>query len=169
MLRRYGEEFTQTFLGNREYTDLPRKLNVAITGCLENCTHSETQDIAHDSRRSRPDGHAYGFNVAVGGKMGSGGMTAAQPLDVFIDPRRGCARWRQRNHAAVQGRGRAGATHQDAARVPGAGVGRRSLPAASGGAMGRSSHAPRAATCASAGSKRGRPPRRAAQQRQPGL
>ena len=81
----YGEEFTQTFLGNREYTDLPRKLNVAITGCLENCTHSETQDIAMTPAVA-PDG-AYGFNVAVGGKMGSGGMTAAQPLDVFIDPR----------------------------------------------------------------------------------
>ena len=80
----YGEEFTQTFLGNREYTDLPRKLNVTITGCLENCTHSETQDIAMTPAIG-PKG-VYGFNVAVGGKMGSGGMTTAQPLDVFIEP-----------------------------------------------------------------------------------
>ena len=61
----YGEEFTQTFLGNREYTDLPRKLNVTITGCLENCTHSETQDIAMTPAIG-PKG-VYGFNVAVGG------------------------------------------------------------------------------------------------------
>ena len=32
-----------------------------------------------------PDG-VPGFNVAVGGKMGSGGMTVAQPLDVFVEP-----------------------------------------------------------------------------------
>ena len=32
-----------------------------------------------------PDG-ALGSNVAVGGKMGSGGMTVAQPLDVFVEP-----------------------------------------------------------------------------------
>ena len=79
-----GEEFTQTFLGNRAYTNLPRKLNVAITGCLENCTHSETQDIAL-TPATGPVGEK-GFNLAVGGKMGSGGMTVAQPLDVFIHP-----------------------------------------------------------------------------------
>ena len=63
----YGEEFTQIFLGNREYTDLPRKLNVTITGCLENCTHSETQDIAMTPAIG-PKG-VYGFNVAVGGQL----------------------------------------------------------------------------------------------------
>ena len=79
-----GEQFTQTFLGNRDYTNLPRKLNVTITGCLENCTHSETQDIALTPATGPKATH--GFNVAVGGKMGSGGMTVAQPLDVFIAP-----------------------------------------------------------------------------------
>ena len=79
-----GEEFTRTFLGNRAYTNLPRKLNVAVTGCLENCIHSETQDIALTPAVG-PTG-AKGFNLAVGGKMGSGGMTVAQPLDVFIHP-----------------------------------------------------------------------------------
>ena len=32
--------------GNPEFTNLPRKLNVTVTGCLDNCTHSESQDIA---------------------------------------------------------------------------------------------------------------------------
>ena len=72
------------FLGNREYANLPRKLNVAFTGCLENCIHAETQDIAM-TPATGPGGVA-GFNVAVGGKMGSGGMTVAQPLDVFVKP-----------------------------------------------------------------------------------
>ena len=85
-----GEEFTRMFLGNREYTNLPRKLNVAFTGCLENCIHAETQDIAM-TPSTGPDGVpalslSKGFNVAVGGKMGSGGMTVAQPLNVFVKP-----------------------------------------------------------------------------------
>ena len=79
-----GEEFTRAFLGNPEYANLPRKLNVAFTGCLENCIHAETQDIAMTPAIG-PDG-VPGFNVAVGGKMGSGGMTVAQPLDVFVKP-----------------------------------------------------------------------------------
>ena len=84
-----GEEFTRMFLGNREYANLPRKLNVAFTGCLENCLHTETQDISM-TPATGPGGVALnqwkGFNVAVGGKMGSGGMTVAQPLDVFVKP-----------------------------------------------------------------------------------
>jgi ferredoxin-nitrite reductase len=67
--------------GNPEFTNLPRKFNVTITGCLENCTHNESQDVAlvPALRYDRP-----GFNVLVGGKMGSGGFTIASPLDVFV-------------------------------------------------------------------------------------
>lgn len=67
--------------GNPEFTNLPRKFNVTVTGCLENCTHNESQDVAlvpalrHDRA---------GFNVLVGGKMGSGGFTVASSLDVFV-------------------------------------------------------------------------------------
>ena len=38
------EEYTDIFLGDKAYTSLPRKLNVTITRCLENCTHAVTQD-----------------------------------------------------------------------------------------------------------------------------
>jgi ferredoxin-nitrite reductase len=69
--------------GNPEFTNLPRKLNVTITGCLDNCTHAESQDIALVPAVS---GERIGFNVLVGGKMGSGGFTIASPLDVFIGP-----------------------------------------------------------------------------------
>ena len=69
--------------GNPEFTNLPRKLNVTITGCLDNCTHAESQDIALVPATS---GERLGFNVLVGGKMGSGGFTVASPLDVFIGP-----------------------------------------------------------------------------------
>ncbi len=67
--------------GNPEFTNLPRKMNITITACLENCTHAESQDIAlvPAIRKDRA-----GFNVLVGGKMGSGGFTIASPLDVFV-------------------------------------------------------------------------------------
>ena len=80
-----GAEYTRIFLSNKAFTNLPRKFNVTITGCLENCTHSDTQDIGMTPAVRQSDGKP-GFNVAVGGKMGSGGMTVAQPLDVFVEP-----------------------------------------------------------------------------------
>ena len=68
--------------GNPEFTNLPRKFNVTITGCRANCTHNESQDIALVPARR---GGGFGFNVLVGGKMGSGGFTIASPLGVFVE------------------------------------------------------------------------------------
>ena len=79
--------FTAMFLGNREFTNLPRKFNVTITGCRANCTHAATQDIALTPALAEIDGAPVaGFNVAVGGKMGSGGYAPAVPLDIFVPP-----------------------------------------------------------------------------------
>lgn len=74
-------------VGNPAYSNLPRKLNVAITGCPHNCLHLETQDVAlvpafYDLGHDR----CVGFNVLVGGKLGSGGYRIASPLDVFVNP-----------------------------------------------------------------------------------
>ncbi len=80
-----GVEYTGIFLKNKEFTNLPRKFNVTIIGCLENCTHGETQDLGM-SPAVRESGGALGFNVFVGGKMGSGGMVAATPLEIFVEP-----------------------------------------------------------------------------------
>jgi ferredoxin-nitrite reductase len=74
-------DFQRIFLGNKAFTNLPRKFNVTITGCLEHCTGGETQDI---SMTPALDGDTPGFNVAVGGKQGSGGPVFARPLDVFV-------------------------------------------------------------------------------------
>jgi ferredoxin-nitrite reductase len=67
--------------GNPEFTNLPRKFNIVVTGCLENCTLAESQDLAlvPALRNDRA-----GFNVLVGGKMGSGGFTIASKLNVFV-------------------------------------------------------------------------------------
>jgi len=69
--------------GNPEFTNLPRKLNIIVTGCLDNCTHNESQDIGLVPAKK---GERRGFNVLVGGKMGSGGFTVAGHLNVFVEP-----------------------------------------------------------------------------------
>jgi NAD(P)H-dependent nitrite reductase large subunit len=80
-------EFTNAFLRNKSFTNLPRKFNVAITACMENCIHTETQDLALTPAIKIVDGEEIkGFNIAVGGKMGSGGLRAASPLGVFARP-----------------------------------------------------------------------------------
>ena len=68
--------------GNPEFTNLPRKFNITVTGCLDNCTHGESQDIALVPAKK---GSRLGFNVLVGGKMGSGGFTIASHLNVFVE------------------------------------------------------------------------------------
>jgi nitrite reductase (NADH) large subunit len=80
-------EYTQMIVGNREFTNLPRKFNVTITGCLENCCHAETQDIGLVPAYRELEGQQVnGFNLLVGGKQGSGGYRPATPLDVFVRP-----------------------------------------------------------------------------------
>ena len=68
--------------GNPEFSNLPRKLNITVTGCPDNCTHNESQDIALVPAKKAG---RLGFNVLVGGKMGSGGFTVASPLNVFVE------------------------------------------------------------------------------------
>ena len=80
-------EFNDAFLRNRAFTNLPRKFNVAITGCTENCTHGETQDLSLTPAIKIIGGaEVKGFNIAVGGKIGSGGLRPATPLGVFCRP-----------------------------------------------------------------------------------
>lgn len=82
-----AKRFTDIISGNREFTDIPRKFNVGITGCLDNCTHASSQDIALvPAIKEDVSLERKGFNVLVGGKMGSGGYTLAQALDVFVKP-----------------------------------------------------------------------------------
>ena len=85
-------EYTAQFLGNRAFSNLPRKLNVAITGCMDHCLPLESQDVALGPALKTIDGQwVAGFNVRVGGKMGSGGFTPARALDVFVRPEEAAA------------------------------------------------------------------------------
>ena len=87
-----AREFTDVFLGNKAYTNLPRKFNVGISACLEQCTHAESQDLGLTPAVKMIDGREIkGFNVVAGGKMGSGGYRVASPLDVFVRPEEAAA------------------------------------------------------------------------------
>jgi ferredoxin-nitrite reductase len=82
-----ARQLTAMFVGDKAFTNLPRKFNVTITGCRDNCVHAETQDLALvPATQSRDGGTIHGFNVLVGGKLGSGGYRIASPLDVFVVP-----------------------------------------------------------------------------------
>ena len=94
---------TEEILGNPAYSNLPRKFNVAVTGCPDNCVHMETQDLAlvpayHDSGH----GKSIGYNVLAGGKLGSGGYRIATPLDIFVNRGRGLGR-ESRDHSHLSG------------------------------------------------------------------
>jgi ferredoxin-nitrite reductase len=76
---------TEELVGNRAYSNLPRKFNMAVTGCPDNCLHTETQDLALVPASQERDGiGVWGFNVLAGGKLGSGGYRIAGPLDIFV-------------------------------------------------------------------------------------
>lgn len=78
---------TEHILGNPEFSNLPRKFNITLSGCPDDCVHAETQDLALVPAVDEKAGNrVYGFNVLVGGKLGSGGYRIATPLDIFLCP-----------------------------------------------------------------------------------
>jgi ferredoxin-nitrite reductase len=81
------EALGEAHLGMREYSNLPRKLNISITGCVEDCGHAETQDLGFVPATRVVDGRTVdGFNVLVGGALGGTSPRLATPLDVFVEP-----------------------------------------------------------------------------------
>jgi NAD(P)H-dependent nitrite reductase large subunit len=106
-------EFTDMFVRDKAFTNLPRKFNVGISGCTEHCTHAESQDLALTPAVKVIAGQKRsGFNVAIGGKMGSGGCKLTTPLDIFAEPQEAAALCREivllfRDHGSRAARNRA--------------------------------------------------------------
>ncbi|MFB2834533.1 ferredoxin--nitrite reductase [Floridanema evergladense] len=69
--------------GNPEFTNLPRKFNIAIAGCRDNSVHAEINDIAFIPAFS---GETFGFNVLVGGFFSAKRCDAAIPLNAWVTP-----------------------------------------------------------------------------------
>jgi ferredoxin-nitrite reductase len=71
----------------KELSNLPRKFNVSIAGCRDDCAHGQTQDLAFRPATRLVDGERIaGFNVLAGGALGGSSPRLATPLDVFVTP-----------------------------------------------------------------------------------
>lgn len=79
------DRLNRVFLGNKEFSNLPRKFKIAITGCPSDCAQSQIQDVGLTPARKRIDGRwATGFNVRAGGGLSST-PHVAPALDIFVD------------------------------------------------------------------------------------
>lgn len=72
----------QAIVGLKEFSNLPRKFNISVSGCTRDCATSQTNDLA--LMPAMKDGRP-GFNVLAGG-MGGRAPTYAAPLDIFLTP-----------------------------------------------------------------------------------
>ncbi|MDX6732114.1 MAG: ferredoxin-nitrite reductase, partial [Baekduia sp.] len=69
------------FLGNREFSNLPRKYKISVTGCAEDCAHWLINDVALSGAVAL-DG-TRGYNLRVGGGL-SAVPRFARWIDVFV-------------------------------------------------------------------------------------
>ncbi len=69
--------------GNLEFTNLPRKFNIALSGGRDNSIHAEINDLAFIPAYK---GEQFGFNVLVGGFFSAKRCDAAIPLNAWVAP-----------------------------------------------------------------------------------
>ncbi len=80
---RLTKDVTNVFLGKKEYADMPRKVNVTVLGSKRDCINALFNDICF--YLARKNGR-LGFNLYLGGKIGSGGPVKAVDMNVFVEP-----------------------------------------------------------------------------------
>src|SRR5918911_1602597 len=78
-----AEAIHRYFLGNRLYSNLPRKYKISVTGCREDCARGLINDISLSGAIAQ-DG-TRGFNLRVGGGLSSH-PRFARWMDVFVTP-----------------------------------------------------------------------------------
>jgi ferredoxin-nitrite reductase len=69
--------------GNPEFTNLPRKFNIAIEGGRDNSVHAEINDLAFVPAYREG---VLGFNVLVGGFFSAKRCASAIPLNAWVTP-----------------------------------------------------------------------------------
>jgi len=75
----------QAIIGHHGFSNLPRKFNISVSGCPEDCTHAQSHDLSFTVATRVVDGsEVLGFNVLVGGALGGQHPMLAEPLDVFV-------------------------------------------------------------------------------------
>ena len=79
--RRLAERMQQAIVGGKRFSNLPRKFNLSVAGCRDDCCHAQTHDLSFTP--AERDGQ-IGFNVLVGGALGGMSPEYARPLDAFV-------------------------------------------------------------------------------------
>ena len=79
--RSLAARLQQAIVGGKRFSNLPRKFNLSVTGCRDDCGHAQTHDLSFVP--AGRDG-AVGFNVLVGGALGGMSPEYARPLDAFV-------------------------------------------------------------------------------------
>ncbi|OUM87920.1 MAG: ferredoxin--nitrite reductase [Bacillus thermozeamaize] len=80
------EEVNNFFVGNRDFSNLPRKYKISISANVYNTAHAEINDLSFTPAKKVIDGEeVVGFHVWVGGGL-STRPYMAQKLDVFCRP-----------------------------------------------------------------------------------
>ncbi|MGC1309797.1 MAG: ferredoxin--nitrite reductase [Phormidesmis sp.] len=75
---------TNNSKGNYDFTNLPRKFNIALEGSREDSIHSEINDIAFLPAFKDGEGSELGFNVIVGGFFSARRCDSAIPLNAWV-------------------------------------------------------------------------------------
>ncbi|MEM1280023.1 MAG: ferredoxin--nitrite reductase [Cyanobacteria bacterium P01_H01_bin.152] len=83
LVRKLQDMITNRGEGNPEFTNLPRKFNIAVEGGRDNAVHAEINDIAFVPAYREG---VLGFNVLVGGFFSARRCAAAVPLNAWVEP-----------------------------------------------------------------------------------
>jgi sulfite reductase (ferredoxin) len=73
---------TDKYIGDPEFSNLPRKFKTSISGCAAQCTHHEINDIAFAAVR-HPETGEIGYDLWVGGGLSTNPMIAKR-LGAFV-------------------------------------------------------------------------------------
>ena len=83
LVQKVQDMITNHGQGNYDFTNLPRKFNIAIEGGRDNSVHAEINDIAFVPAYKD---NQIGFNVVVGGFFSAKRCEAAIPLNAWVPP-----------------------------------------------------------------------------------
>jgi len=83
LVQKVQDMITNCGQGNYQFSNLPRKFNIAIEGGRDNSVHAEINDIAFVPAYKEGE---LGFNVVVGGFFSAKRCEAAIPINVWVRP-----------------------------------------------------------------------------------
>ncbi|MBB3676428.1 nitrite/sulfite reductase [Modestobacter versicolor] len=105
-------ETVEKYLGDREFSNLPRKWKTSMSGCVDRCTEPEIDDVSFNGVVNA-DGEV-GYDLWVGGGLSTNPMFAKR-IGVFVRPEQVSDVWaactsifrdygyrRSRNHARIK-------------------------------------------------------------------